>query len=81
MVTCLIPSFFLQENMGNSADFPKRFPHGIFDGFWWAFVSMTTVGYVLLVTVLIVHKSQHGTNTIATYKKTCRLTKVISSRE
>ncbi|XP_066912699.1 uncharacterized protein [Clytia hemisphaerica] len=36
---------WIMENMTNSKEFPKRFPHGIFDGFWWAFISMTTVGY------------------------------------
>ena len=29
----------------NEDDFPHRFPRGPFEGFWWAFVSMTTVGF------------------------------------
>ncbi|EDO39895.1 predicted protein [Nematostella vectensis] len=29
----------------NRSEFPKNFFHGSFEGFWWAFVSMTTVGY------------------------------------
>ncbi|XP_066917317.1 uncharacterized protein [Clytia hemisphaerica] len=29
----------------NKDEFPSHFPRGPFEGFWWAFVSMTTVGY------------------------------------
>lgn len=29
----------------NTDEFPTTFPRGPFEGFWWAFVSMTTVGY------------------------------------
>ena len=31
----------------NAEEFPRSFFRGIFEGFWWSFVSMTTVGYVL----------------------------------
>eukprot|EP00111_Clytia_hemisphaerica_P017640 TCONS_00052178-protein len=29
----------------NKPQFPRSFPRGPFEGFWWAYVSMTTVGY------------------------------------
>jgi len=29
----------------NADNFPRRFHTGVLEGFWWAFVSMTTVGY------------------------------------
>ncbi|KAL9983623.1 hypothetical protein ACROYT_G005822 [Oculina patagonica] len=29
----------------NSDEFPRCFHRGAFDGFWWAFVTMSTVGY------------------------------------
>lgn len=30
---------------GNEDEFPKNFFFGMYEGFWWSFVSMTTVGY------------------------------------
>lgn len=33
------------ETRRNTAEFPRDFPIGWFHGFWWAFVTMTTVGY------------------------------------
>ena len=36
---------WLLDTWYNQDDFPAAFPRGIFEGFWWAFVSMTTVGY------------------------------------
>jgi len=44
------------EHRGNRDDFPSRFYAGIFDGFWWSFVSMTTVGYGDKVTKTVVGK-------------------------
>ena len=41
--------------MSDSTDFTEKFPHGIFDGFWWAFISMTTVGYVSLKYLFTTH--------------------------
>ncbi|XP_066931476.1 uncharacterized protein [Clytia hemisphaerica] len=36
---------WLMETWGNRIDFRRPFLQGFFDGFWWGFVSMTTVGY------------------------------------
>ncbi|XP_032231243.2 uncharacterized protein LOC116614398 [Nematostella vectensis] len=33
------------ETYGNCEEFPRNFTKGSWEGFWWAFVSMTTVGY------------------------------------
>ena len=29
----------------NEEDFPSKYPRGAFEGFWWAFVAMTMVGF------------------------------------
>lgn len=36
---------WLMETRSNSKEFPRPFLIGWFDGFWWSFISMTTVGY------------------------------------
>ena len=36
---------WLIETWINKDEFPRSFLIGIFEGFWWSFVSMTTVGY------------------------------------
>ncbi|KAK2569379.1 Potassium voltage-gated channel subfamily A member 10 [Acropora cervicornis] len=36
---------WLLENSKNEENFPRSFTKGTWEGFWWAFVSMTTVGY------------------------------------
>ncbi|XP_032241204.2 uncharacterized protein LOC5515526 isoform X2 [Nematostella vectensis] len=36
---------WLIEMRSNADQFPKIFTRGIWEGFWWSFVSMTTVGY------------------------------------
>ncbi|XP_065064495.1 uncharacterized protein LOC135690768 [Rhopilema esculentum] len=36
---------WLCDTRFNPSDFPRPFPQGALEGGWWAFVSMTTVGY------------------------------------
>lgn len=36
---------WLMETWNNEDEFPREFLCGWFEGFWWGFVSMTTVGY------------------------------------
>ena len=36
---------WLMETWGNTDDFPRPFINGWFEGIWWAYISMTTVGY------------------------------------
>jgi len=38
------PCYFKQESPCNSQDFPSSFTKGVPEGFYWAFVSMTTIG-------------------------------------
>jgi len=42
-----ISGFFVWvlEHRWNEEDFQRRFVSGLVDGFWWSFISMTTVGY------------------------------------
>ena len=41
----LMLCFYLQDTGMNTDEFPRGFIKGCFEGFWWAFISMTTVGY------------------------------------
>ena len=36
---------WLMETWSNKESFPRAFLIGWFEGFWWSFISMTTVGY------------------------------------
>ncbi|XP_066931222.1 uncharacterized protein [Clytia hemisphaerica] len=36
---------WILDNKTNNEQFPEHFPDGMAEGIWWAFVSMTTVGY------------------------------------
>lgn len=36
---------WMLETYFNEEEFPRSFTKGCYEGFWWAFVSMTTVGY------------------------------------
>ena len=44
-VMLIIPfSLRMQETTENPQEFGSPFYRGVFDGFWWAFVTMSTVG-------------------------------------
>ena len=47
MLGAMISGFVVwtMETWGNPGEFPRPFHVGIFEGFWWSFISMTTVGY------------------------------------
>ena len=51
IITCLLMAViagflaWIMETWFNKEEFPRAFLRGWFDGFWWSYVSMTTVGY------------------------------------
>ena len=36
---------WLLESRKNTKDFASHFCPGLFDGFWWSLIAMTTVGF------------------------------------
>ncbi|XP_057292208.1 uncharacterized protein LOC130614772 isoform X2 [Hydractinia symbiolongicarpus] len=36
---------WILDTWWNEEEFPRTFVRGVYEGFWWSFVSMTTVGY------------------------------------
>lgn len=38
-------AMWLLDTWSNKGDFPRAFFPGVYQGFWWSFVSMTAVGY------------------------------------
>ena len=46
LVLALIAGFFvwILDTWHNQDEFPRPFLIGVFEGFWWSFISMTTVG-------------------------------------
>jgi len=40
---CLYHHFF-QDTKENPDELPRNFFKGAYEGFWWAFITMTTVG-------------------------------------
>ena len=47
LIMAIISGFiaWIMETWGNEEEFPRPFLIGWFEGFWWSFISMTTVGY------------------------------------
>ena len=47
LMMCFIAGFiaWFMEMSTNGKEFPPSFYIGLYEGFWWSFVSMTTVGY------------------------------------
>jgi len=44
IVVVVVVVLFNQETKENHQEFGGPFYRGVFDGFWWAFVTMSTVG-------------------------------------
>ena len=42
----------LETKYGNEENFSPTFVTGVFEGFWWSFVSMTTVSNGIILTEL-----------------------------
>ena len=47
LILALLSGFvaWILDTWINEEEFPRPFLVGVFEGFWWSFISMTTVGY------------------------------------
>ena len=45
-------AFSSKETHTNPEEFPASFVKGTANGIWWAFITMTTVGYVFNVKIV-----------------------------
>lgn len=49
----ILDRFSSKDYRSNAEEFPEFFPSGVFEAVWWAAVTMTTVGYVVILITII----------------------------